>query len=267
LGKIGGEIAFRLHHTSTIPTNIRLCFPSLDENTRRKFIRNYYHNLGQTLFNLGLAWTAPEKKIRKWVSIKGNEHYQQAVDSGKGIILLAPHFIGLELGWARLSLEWPLSHMYRKPRNPFLHQFLQYFRTRHGGIAIERYANLKPLIKSIREKTGFYYLPDQDPDHAGKDYIFAPFFGIPTATYTALGRLAAIGNACVIPCVTHQLANGKGYEVVLKAPLVNFPSGDPEQDTIRMNQEIEKLVLEYPEQYFWSYRRFKTRPGNEPPVY
>jgi lauroyl/myristoyl acyltransferase len=113
----------------------------------------------------------------------------------------------------------------------------------------------------------FYYLPDQDPDRLDKSFVFAPFFNVPTATFTALGRLARLVNAVVIPCFTHQRPRGRGYEVVLHPPLDNFPTGDEQVDTTRMNTEIERVVREAPEQYFWSYRRFKTRPNHEPSPY
>ena len=63
------------------------------------------------------------------------------------------------------------------------------------------------------------------------------------------------------------LPKGRGLEVRLYPPLENFPGSDPEADARRMNEEIENWVREMPEQYMWSYRRFKTRPNNEPPVY
>ena len=97
--------------------------------------------------------------------------------------------------------------------------------------------------------------------------MFAPFFGIPTATLPGLSRVAAVTHAVVLPCFTRQLPWGQGYEVFLKPPLENFPTEDFESDTIRMNRIIEDAVREMPEQYFWSHRRFKTRPEGEEPFY
>jgi lauroyl/myristoyl acyltransferase len=63
------------------------------------------------------------------------------------------------------------------------------------------------------------------------------------------------------------LPGGRGYDMCLYPPLKNFPSDDPLADAKRMNEEVEKWVREMPEQYMWSYRRFKTRPNNEPSLY
>lgn len=267
LGLVFGELAFRLHRTPTIRTNIQLCFPDKSQQEQRRLVRQYYRRIGQGFFDLGLAWMSSPERLRRLVNIKGLEHYRSALESGRGVVLLAPHFVGLEIGFARIGLEHALAHMYRKPKNERLHKTLYYFRTRHGGMGFERYDSLKPLIRFLRQGNGFYYLPDQDPDHPGKDYVFAPFFGVPTATYTALARFVEMGQAVVIPCFTYQLPKGAGYEVCLKPPLENFPTGDEVVDATTMNHEIENGVLVHPDQYFWSYRRFKTRPDNAPSPY
>ena len=103
-----------------------------------------------------------------------------------------------------------------------------------------------------------YYLPDQD---AGRRHaVFAPFFGIPAATFTTLGRLAKMTGAAVIPCIAVQRSWGLGYEVQFQPPLENYPVGDELADTTRMNAVIEEAVRRNPAQYFWLHKRFKTRP-------
>ncbi len=97
--------------------------------------------------------------------------------------------------------------------------------------------------------------------------VFVPFFGIPTATVTVLSRIAETTNAVVIPCLTRILPHGRGYEVRLHPPFENFPTDDPVADARYMNEQIEQWVREMPDQYMWSYRRFKTRPNNEPSFY
>jgi lauroyl/myristoyl acyltransferase len=154
--------------------------------------------------------------------------------------------------------------MYRKSRDPLL-EYLFLRRCRFGGTVVERMESLKLIIRAIREGKLFYYLPDQDMGERAS--IFVPFFGRPAATVTILSRLAKTVNAAVLPCITRILPHGRGFEVKLYPPLGNFPTSDPVADTARMNQEIERWVREMPEQYMWSYRRFKTRPNNEPSLY
>ena len=163
LGMFLGRIFALLYRTNTIPVNLALCFPQLSPARRRRLRRKYFRRLGQSFLNLGLAWTGTAKQIKRHVRIIGAEHVESALAEGKGVILLAPHVIGLELGFKRISLEWPSICMYRKPRCPMQHQLSRYFRTGHGGMCLERYESLKPLIGMIKKQTLFYYLPDQDP--------------------------------------------------------------------------------------------------------
>jgi len=267
LGAVLGEAAFHIHRTTTIKTNLALCFPELDDEGRERLRRRYYHYIGRAFLALGLAWFGSRRRYQRLFTIKGQEHLDAAVDRKQGVLFLAPHFIFLEPGGIFISLSYPLIGLYRKPRNPMLHQALRYCTTRLGGLIVERYQNLKPVIKTVRHGHFLYYLPDQDPDRAEDDFVFAPFFGVPAATYTAFSKLARVTRAAVIPMFSRIRADGKGYEIELLPPLDNFPSGDDVADATRVNRIIEQAVRESPEQYLWSYRRFKTRPDGAPSPY
>ncbi|MFV1997049.1 MAG: lipid A biosynthesis acyltransferase [Acidiferrobacterales bacterium] len=267
LGAVVGEIAFHVHRTTTIKTNLALCFPELDDAERERLRRRYYHYVGRAFLALGLAWFGSQRRYQRLFTIKGLEHLDAAVARKQGVLFLAPHFIFLEPGGIFVSLSYPLVGLYRKPRNPMLHQALRYCTTRLGGLVVERYENLKPVIKAVRHGHFLYYLPDQDPDRTEDDFVFAPFFGVPAATYTAFSRLAKVTRAAVIPMFSRIRADGKGYEIELLPPLDNFPSGDDVADATRVNRIIEQAVRRNPEQYLWSYRRFKTRPDGAPSPY
>lgn len=155
--------------------------------------------------------------------------------------------------------------VFRHVDNEVLRLFMEKGRTRFGLTLIAYNKPLITLVKRVREGLPLYYLPDQDARK--RSPVFAPFFGIPTATFTALGRLAKITDAVVVPCFCRQLPGGKGYEIAFKPPLAGFPTNDPVKDAERMNQEIERAVRETPEQYFWLHRRFKTRPAGEASFY
>ncbi len=244
--------------------NIELCFPDMRDEERRKLVQCHFRLCGFALFSLSVIWLAPRWRTRKFVAVRGGHHLDEVYAGGKNAILLAPHFIGLDLGGMRVSMERKYVAMYRKSRNPLV-EYLFHRRSRFGAVMVERLASIKPIIRYIREGRPFYYLPDQDM--GGRASVFVPFFGIPAATVTALSRIAQSTNASVIPCITRLLPWGRGIEVRFYPAFENFPTADPLADARRMNQEIEAWVREMPEQYMWSYRRFKTRPNNEPSLY
>ncbi|MBM3367493.1 MAG: lipid A biosynthesis acyltransferase, partial [Betaproteobacteria bacterium] len=107
-------------------------------------------------------------------------------------------------------------------------------------------------------------LPDQD--YGPKDALFVPFFGVPAATVQGLSRLARVSGAAVLTAATKLLPGG-GCVLHIGAPWDNFPTDDVAADTRRMNETIERLVLEHPEQYNWMHKRFKTRPAGEARLY
>jgi KDO2-lipid IV(A) lauroyltransferase len=246
--------------------NIELCFPEKSPVERHQLVKRHFQLSGVAILGLSVAWFAPRWRLERFISMQGQQYLDEAQASSKKVILLAPHFIGLDIGGARLAgiRERRFVSMYRTSRDPLL-EYLFSRRGRFGALIVERMASLKPIIRAIREGQGFYYLPDQDMGERAS--VFAPFFGIPAATVTILSRLAETTNAAVLPCITRILPGGRGYELRIYPPLENFPTADPMADAERMNREIETWVREMPDQYMWSYRRFKTRPNNEPSLY
>jgi KDO2-lipid IV(A) lauroyltransferase len=244
--------------------NIHMCFQQMNAGERRKLVRRHFRLCAFAMLSLGVTWFAPRWRVKRFITLRDRHHLDNAYAGGKNVILLAPHFIGLDMGGIRVSSAWKIVSMYRKARDPLL-EYLFQRRGRFGAVVVERMASLKPVIRLIREGRPFYYLPDQDMGERAS--VFVPFFGIPAATITALSRIAQTTNAVVVPCVTRILPGGRGYETRLHPPLENFPTDDPESDAARMNAEIEKWVREMPDQYMWSYRRFKTRPNGEPSLY
>jgi KDO2-lipid IV(A) lauroyltransferase len=154
--------------------------------------------------------------------------------------------------------------MYSAQKNKVFDNALRRARKRYSDATlITRQQGLRPVLKALKDKKPFYYLPDMD--FGAKDAVFADFFGIKTATVTALSRLAEITGAKVIPLVTRQTESG--YEARFYPAWDNFPSGDAEADARRMNAFLEERILEMPDQYFWVHKRFKTRPPGEASFY
>jgi KDO2-lipid IV(A) lauroyltransferase len=244
--------------------NVGLCFPELGREGQRRLVRRHFRALGVSILCYGLGWWSSASRLARLVQTRDRHYYDDAIASGRSIIVFAPHFLALDISGIMLSSERLYISMYRASRNRLIDRMLKR-RGRFGAVLFERKSNLKALIRHLREGRPFYYLPDQDP--GGAESVFVPFFGVPAATVTALSRIAKIANAAVIPCYNRILPWGRGFEVRFEEPLRDLPSGDLETDARRMNEEIEKAVRQNPEQYLWGYRRFKTRPEGSPQVY
>lgn len=243
--------------------NIEMCFPRLSLRERERLLRRHFVVSGQSYFDLGyLAW-ASERRILRKTHIRGLEQYQDL--RGRNIILLAPHCVGMNFGGAVIARSRAQFSMVKLQRNPVVNGLLNRGRMRFGCFLLARQQGLRPVIRGLKQGLAFYYLPDED--FGARQSVFVPFFGVPTATLTTLGRLARLTNALVVPCFTRLLPGGRGYEVILKPPLDDFPHGDRVHDAARMNAVIEEGLRHMPEQYLWTFKIFKTRPGHTPPPY
>ena len=267
LGVAGGEIAYRLHRPRRRITqrNLAACFPERGKAEIRTLARGHFRILVVAVLAAGVGWWGGKSRLNRLTRFRNREVFARARSRGENIILLAPHFVGLEYGGIYLSAVAPTVSIYQRNKNPLMDALIKRYRSRFGIIQYARKAPLKSMITALRRGCQFYYLPDQDP---GRNHgVFAPFYSIQTATFATLGRIARIGNATVIPCATRLLSGGRGFEIIFGQPLANYPCGDQVVDATTMNRAIEALIEHAPEQYFWSHRRFKTRPEGEPRFY
>jgi KDO2-lipid IV(A) lauroyltransferase len=262
-----GTVLYWLHapRRRVVRINIERCFPSLSPREQRRMAHRHFRAFGQSLVDITIAWWAGPKRLRRLVRLSNRHHLDAALRAKRNVILLVPHFLGIEIGGIRLSLEAPVVSVIRHPDNKLVRALIQRARRRFGARLIEHNQPLTTLVRAVKSGTVLHYSPDQDAGY--RHSVFAPFFGIPAATFTALGRLTRLTDALVIPCITYQRPWGRGYDMVFHAPLSDFPGGDPMADTTRMNEEIERAVRLHPEQYFWLHKRFKTRPRGEPKFY
>lgn len=261
-----GWVLYKLARSRTrvARINLKLCFPELSDAERETLVLKHVQSFMRGALEHGLLWWASRQRLEKLIRIEGIEHWQAV--QNQPVIWLAPHFMGLDVGGTRINMDHAVVSMYGQQKNPYVMQLLLRSRTRFGRAELfSRQDGIKPVIKAIRGGVPFYYLPDQD--FGAKDAVFVPFFGVPAATVTGLSRLAKVARAKVVPLVTRQLPGGQGYVLTFYPAWENFPSDDVEADTRRMNAFIEERVREMPEQYFWTHKRFKTRPPGEAKFY
>jgi KDO2-lipid IV(A) lauroyltransferase len=241
-------------------TNLSRCFPDMPEEERIAIAKAHFRVLGRSVLERSILWWAPRERVTRLVRIVGLERLRAL--KGRPLILLAPHFVGLDAGCTRLTCEIDMAGIFSKQKNSLVNALLLSGRTRFGRQrAISRQEGVRPALAALKEGIPFYYLPDLD--YGPRDAIFVPFFGVPAATITGLSRMVRLTGARVLPCVTRMLPGGAGYEVRCMPVWEDFPSGDDSADARRLNAFVEDRVREMPEQYFWTHKRFKTRPPGE----
>ncbi|RKZ38447.1 MAG: lipid A biosynthesis acyltransferase [Gammaproteobacteria bacterium] len=262
IGRIALRLAPRRRHIAD--TNLKLCFPKLNNIQRKQLLHQHFESLGMGLLEMLSAWWLPDATLKPLGHIQGLEYLQAALKQGKGVILLSAHFTSSEIASRFLTMHIAIHGAYRPHENPLIEHFMKKSRESHAEKAIPREA-VREMLRSLKRNKALWFATDQNFGH--KHSVFAPFFGIPAATNIATSRLAKISGAVVVPFFVQRLEEHQGYKVILQPALDHFPSGDSLKDAIRINQLIEAQILKAPEQYLWVHRRFKDRPPGEEKVY
>ena len=264
IGKIMGTALYPLlsRFRKIAFINISRCFPNKNKSEVEMLVRQNFEALGISIFEIANAYFATDEKIMSMLSIH-NEHYlTQAIENKQSVILLSAHFMPLMLGGRALLLKHHIANIYRPQNNLLFDEVMRERFVSHGATMIKT-KDVKSLLKAIKNKLPIWYAPDQD---LGADKcIFAPFFGIQTATVSATARLAKNENTVVIPFFFNRTESG--YSMNFEAPIENYPNADATISATMTNQILEAQILKYPDQYLWIHKRFKTRPEGESDFY
>lgn len=262
LGLLAYKLAKREREIATI--NIERCFPTLSKAEKEHLLKESFISMGIGTVETAFGWWASSKRLKKLITVNGIEHLDNALAQGKGALVFSGHFSSLHICGRLVNLNHPHAAMFFPPKNPIFRWVSLRSMTRYYKRAIPR-DDARALIRSLKDNLPVLYTPDTD---AGlKNSIFVPFFNIMTATVTATARFAKITGAAIIPCFYYRRSDNKGYVFTFYPALENFPTEDPYADALRINQILEKGILEHPEQYLWQYKRFKTRPPGEEKFY
>ena len=264
IGKTIGKLLYPFMHRlrSTAYSNISHCFPDKKQNQVNLLVKRHFEAIGVSFFETANAYYGSDKKIRKLLTITNENFFHDALKEEGGIILLCSHFMPLMLGSRALLINHTIANIYRPQNNKLFDRIMVKGYKKNGAVMIKS-TDTRSIIKAINNSLPIWYAPDQD---LGKNNsVFAPFFGIQTATASATARLAKNNNTRVIPY--SFIRTKKGYTMSFEKPIANYPSNDPIQDATIVNQILEKQIVKSPEQYLWIHRRFKTRPNDEKNFY
>ncbi|MCL5741483.1 MAG: lysophospholipid acyltransferase family protein [Betaproteobacteria bacterium] len=190
----------------------------------------------------------------------GEACVEQAYAAGRGIVFLTPHQGCFELSAQAAARHWsaergPITVLYRPARQPWLARVMETARNRPGMLAVPTtLSGVRQMIKALRRGEAVGLLPDQvPPDGQG---VWSPFFGHDAYTMTLAVRLAQQTSAAVLLARCERLPWGRGFVThfePLSAPL------DERLDAavLQINQAMEHLIRQCPEQYLWGYARYK----------
>ncbi len=216
---------------------------------------------GKGMLELPKVWLRPlAETASRVVEVSGWELVEAASRRGQGILYLTPHLGCFEVTAQYLSTQAPITVLYRPPKQAWLQTMIEAGRARAQlHLAAADLSGVRGLLKALKRGEAVGMLPDQAP-RAGEGR-WLDYFGRPAYTMTLAARLVETG-ASVIMVWAERLPAGAGYHFHLQAPTAPI-SGSLEERALQINQQIEALVRQCPQQYLWGYNRYKRRRSSD----
>lgn len=269
IGKWSGLLAWKLggKPRKITDTNLKICLPELTNEERRELSQNSLAHTGMTALEIPLMWEWPVEKCLGLIKeTEGLELVDQALATGKGLILLAPHLGNWELAGLFFSSRYKMAALYSPPHIKEFEDYMIRVRGRLGSELVRGdRKGLMRLMGILKEGGVAGILPDQSP--RGKTNAYAPFFGMEVMTMTLVGKLVQKTGASVLVTYAERLPNGKGFKILVTEAAPGMGADDTVAGATALNQSVEKVVHMAPEQYQWEYKRMRHRPPGNPNPY
>lgn len=250
--------------------NLALAYPEKSRAERARILRGVFTSLGRQLAEVCLFPKYTHENIGTVVVYDGFENFERAVARGKGVLFLTGHLGGWELSaFAHSLYGHPLHVVMRALDNPYLDQLSRQYRTMHGNSMIDKDEPVRALLSAMKagETVGILMDTNMTPQQG----VFVNFFGIPACTASGLARIALRTDAAVVPGFTIWDQSLGKYRLRFDPPVELVRTGSDESDIVANTQKftsiIEEYVRQYPDQWLWVHRRWKTTPAGSEGLY
>ena len=255
--------------------NLEIAFPQMAAAERARILRLEYRNLGWLLAEFCQMSTYTPAYAARFIRYEGLENYLAARDRGKGVLVLTGHLGAWELSSFYHSLAgYPMGMVIRRLDNPLVDRMVNRIRCQHGNRVLHKDDFARGLLAAMRagDTVGILMDTNMTPPQG----LFVPFFGVPACTASGLARVARKTGAAVLPGFLLWEESERQYVLHFYPELALASTGDAEagdaeadaaENTARLTAVLEDAIRQYPSQWLWMHRRWKTRPAGEPPIY
>jgi KDO2-lipid IV(A) lauroyltransferase len=255
-GSLVGQLIYSINSKARkiASSNIEICFPEMSKIEKRTLVKKSLIETGKNLTESALIWNQSFDENEKYIR---NIHGEQYLEENNKTILLVPHIGCWEITGRVIALTRPVTFLYKPLRKDEQNKYL--FERRNQGNLIMASADKSGVLKlqrALKEGQLIGILPDQDPGEEGT--VMAPFFNKQVSTMTLLVRLAKKHQAKVVMLWANRLDKGRGFDLNFEPIELNLDSDDLLEQVTLMNKSIECLIERFPEQYMWTYKRFKS---------
>lgn len=248
--------------------NLNECFPEHSRTQQRRLLRQTLVENAKTALELGPLWLRPAPQMLTTVrEVHGEQAWQAALQRGRGALILTPHLGAWEIAGLYVSQHYPLTALYRPSRlGGAIDELIKTARERAGGRCVPTSTlGVRGVYRALARQQVVGILPDQDPGQEGG--VFAPFFGRAALTMVLASKLAQRYRPPVFLIFAERLAYARGYRLWFRELPAVISADDLQTSVAALNSAVEQAIRSRPEQYLWSYKRFKSSPPGTAKLY
>jgi KDO2-lipid IV(A) lauroyltransferase len=244
--------------------NLTLAMPEKTHTEHRQIVEDVFRSIARLLVTFAKMPRIRRGNISQWIRYEGYEHVEAALARGRGVLFATAHLGNWELSaFAYGLLSAPMSVLVRPLDNPLVDRLVERRRALSGNRVVEKRRSARAILEALAANQAVGILTDQNS--SPEEGVFVDFFGTPACAAAGFAKIAAHSGAAVIP--GFALWSRAERRFILRFyPEVEI-AGEAEADTARIQKRLETVIREYPGQWLWIHRRWKTRPAGQPPIY
>jgi len=244
--------------------NLSLALPELDAGQRAQLVDAVFHSIARLLVAFAKFPSIRRDNLSRWIRCEGREYFDEARRQGRGVLFATAHLGNWELSaYAHALLAEPMNVVVRPLDNPWIDALVERRRGLTGNRMVFKKDFARSILKALAANEAVGILVDQNS--SADTGVFVDFFGIPACAGTGFAKLAAHSGAAVIPGFALWSDEERRYVLRFYPPIPM--TGDPARDTQAIQSHLERVIRQYPDQWLWIHRRWKTRPASEPGLY
>ncbi len=256
--------------------NLQIAFPDMPVVERTQLLSGSIDNFGRYLAEISRFSRTKPGDLEELVEFRFDDEFNQKeyfdteTKNGRGTILVGPHLGNWEMGvFAYSATHGPINYLARPLDNPLLEDYFANLRARFGNRSINKRNSFSKAIDTLKEGKILGLLPDVNV--MSKDGIFVPFFGKPASTTIGVAMLAKRSKALILPMCCVWQHDKQKYLAKSGRIIEHQDTGDFRRDlaetTSKVTKAMENFIREYPDQWIWIHKRWKTRLPGEESVY
>jgi KDO2-lipid IV(A) lauroyltransferase len=245
-------------------TNLEFAYPEASAAEREAIVDQVFLTLARMLWTFARFPQITSENVGKWIRYDGLEHFLEAKKKGHGVLFATAHLGNWELSaFAHALLTEPMDIVVRPLDRASVDRVVAKRRQLSGNRIIGKWDAARPILRGLAANHAVGILMDQNTTL--NEGVFIDFFGRPACANAAFVKIAARTGAPVIPGFAIWSEEERRHVLKFYPPVEM--TGDPARDTQALHAVLEQVVRQYPGQWLWIHRRWKTRPPGEPPIY